>query len=164
MELQQENTEATEITTEEYYRSIIYITESEQHQSMVLTIEAVKFKKGKYYEDFFSYAKKLLINCIEQSNLRFNKQQIITHLDLSGITMKHVDTQFLKKIIVMFQNEFEDTLEKLIITNIPVFFKIAYKVIRPFVDKDTRKKIYFEKKSKKGTREFTNNDDIFEEI
>ena len=64
----------------------------------------------------------------------------------------------------MLQSEYDDTLEKLIVTNIPVFFKIAYKILRPFIDKDTKKKIFFEKQSKKGNREFTNNDDIFEDL
>lgn len=161
MELQNEVKEPSQ---EEYYNSVVYMKESQQHQSIILTIEATKFKKGKYYDEFFDYAKNLLIKCLEKSKERFNKTTVITHLDLSGLTMKHVDTQLFKKFIVMFQNEFEDTLEKLIITNIPVFFKLAYKILRPFIDKDTKKKIFFEKKNKKGSREFTNNDDIFEDI
>lgn len=151
------------LSEREYYSSVVYNKESQQHQSMILIIEAIKFKKGKHYDDFFIYAKNLLIKSLEESKDKFNKGTIITHLDLTGITMKQVDTQFLKKFILMFQTEFEDTLEKLIITNIPVFFKIAYKVLRPFIDKDTKKKIFFEKKTKGGNREFTNNDDLLEE-
>jgi hypothetical protein len=146
-----------------YYSSIIYTKYSQQHQSMIFIIEAIRFKKGKHYDDFFTYAKTLMIESLEESKNKFNKNTIITHLDLTGITMKQIDTQFLKKFILMFQNDFEDTLEKLIITNIPIFFKMAYKVLRPFIDKDTKKKIFFEKRSKNGNREFTNNDDLLEE-
>ena len=51
------------------------------------------------------------------------------------------------------------SLLALILYFIPIFFKIAYKIVRPFIDKDTKKKIFFEKK-KKGSNscEFTNND------
>lgn len=147
----------------QYYSSVVYNKESKQHQSIILIIEAIKFKKGKHYDDFFTYANTLVKESLVESKNKFKKDTIITHLDLTGITMKQVDIQFLKKFIIMFQNEFEDTLEKLIITNIPVFFKLAYKVLRPFIDKDTKKKIFFEKKSKSGNREFTNNDDLLEE-
>ncbi len=147
-----------------YLQSVIYYKNSEQHNSIVYTIEGNKFKKGVEYDIVMKHARKTLDKCLVESKELYNKNKVITHLDLSGITMKQIDTGFFKKMIVMLQQEYEDTLEKLIVTNIPVFFKIAYKIVRPFIDKDTKRKIFFEKKSKKGTREFTNNDDILEDL
>ena len=88
------------------------------------------------------HARDTLNKCLVESKELYNKNTVITHLDLSGITMKQIDTGFFKKMIVMLQQEYEDTLEKLIVTNIPVFFKIAYKIVRPFIDKDTKKDIF----------------------
>ena len=147
-----------------YLQSVIYYKNSEQHNSIVYTIEGNKFKKGVEYDIVMKHARITLDKCLVESKELYNKDTVITHLDLSGITMKQIDTGFFKKMIVMLQQEYEDTLEKLIVTNIPVFFKIAYKIVRPFIDKDTKKKIFFEKKSRKGTREFTNNDDILEDL
>lgn len=147
-----------------YIKSVIYCKESKQHQSLIYTIEGSCFKKGLYYEELFVYARQLLNKCLIESKEKFNKSLIIAHLDLKGLTMKQIDTNFFKKMIVMLQSEYEETLEKLIVTNIPVFFKIAYKIVRPFIDRDTKKKIFFEKKNKKGSLEFTNNDDIFEDL
>lgn len=150
--------------TQKYFESVLYYKESQQHQSIIYTIEGSRFKKGLHYEDFFTYARNILNKCLIESKEKFNKDTIITHLDLKGITMKQIDTTFFKRMILILQQEYEDTLEKLIITNIPVFFKLAYKIIRPFIDKDTKKKVFFEKKNKKGNTEFTNNDDIFEDL
>ena len=148
----------------EYCKSVIYLIDSKIHKSIIYTVVGRKFKKGLYYDEFTPYTKQILNEGLETSKNKYNKTTIITHLDLKGITMKHVDTGFVKKLLALFQNEYEDTLEKLIITNIPIFFKIAYKIVRPFIDKDTKKKIYFEKKSKNNKiSEFTNNDDILEE-
>ena len=147
-----------------YLQSVIYYKKSEQHNSIIYTIEGNRFKKGVEYDIVMKHARDTLNKCLVESKALYNKNRVITHLDLSGITMKQIDTGFFKKMIVMLQQEYEDTLEKLIVTNIPVFFKIAYKIVRPFIDKDTKKKIFFEKKSKKGSREFTNNDDIFEDL
>lgn len=154
----------TYIDINTYLHSVIYYKNSRQHNSIIYTIEGDKFKKGVQYDIVMKYAKETLDKCLIKSKKLYNKNTVITHLDLRGITMKQIDTGFFKKMIVMLQQEYEDTLEKLIVTNIPVFFKIAYKIVRPFIDKDTKKKIFFEKKSKKGTCEFTNNDDILEDL
>jgi len=154
----------SDIDVKKYFESVIYYKQSQQHQSIIYMIEGSRFKKGLYYDDFFTYARNILNKCLKESKETFNKNTIITHLDLKGLTMKQIDTTFFKKMIIILQQEYEDTLEKLIVTNIPVFFKLAYKIVRPFIDKDTKKKIFFEKKSKKGNTEFTNNDDIFEEL
>lgn len=153
-----------DINIENYLESIIYYKNSEKHNSIIYTIEGSRFKKGIHYDTIMKYAKETLDNCLIESKNKYNKDTVITHLDLSGVTMKQIDTCFFKKMIIMLQTEYDDTLEKLIITNIPIFFKIAYKIVRPFIDKDTKNKIFFEKKSKKGSREFTNNDDILEDL
>lgn len=149
---------------ESYLESIIYYKDSQQHNSIIYTIEANRFKKGIHYDSVIEYARASLDESLIKSKEKYNKNTIITHLDLKGVTMKQIDTGFFKQLVVMLQTEYEDILEKLIVTNIPVFFKIVYKIIRPFLDKDTKKKIFFEKKNKKGSREFTNNDDILEDI
>ena len=149
----------SELSEEEYYKSVVYLVDSSQHNSIIYTVNGNNFVKGLYYDNFAAYTKKLLDKALEKSKEKYNKNEIIAHVDLKGITMKNIDTGFVKSLIGMFQNEYEDTLEKFIITNIPIFFKIAYKIVRPFIDKDTKKKIFFEKKKKgSNTCEFTNND------
>ena len=58
-------------------------------------------------------------------------------------------------------------MEKVILVNIPVFFKACYNVVSIFIHPETKDKILFEKskkfKRKFGTSKFTNNLDEIDE-
>ena len=74
--------------------------------------------------------------------------------------MKQVDMNLIKGLIKELEERYPDLSEKIFIANIPAFFKICYSIIKGLIHKDTRKKIFFEKKKNSGT-EYTNNiDDI----
>lgn len=140
-----------------YCKSIIYLVDSPLHKTVVYTIKVKNFKKNVYETELYQYSQLLLQDALKTCKSKYDKVLIQTHINLEGLTMKKVDYKFIKKILLHFQSVEDDVLERLIITNIPVFFKVCYNVIKPFIHKDTKKKIYFEKKNN-NTINYTNND------
>lgn len=98
-------------------------------------------------------------NCIstarEINMRRYNKEKFIVYADLKKTYVKQMDVKFFKKCVPIFETKHPDCLEKLIIVNMPVFFKACFNLIKYLIDKETRQKIYFEKKNSNNL--FTNN-------
>ena len=86
--------------------------------------------------------------------------EFIFYIDLKGVKMKQIDMDLVKRLIKDLEERYPDLSEKIYIANIPVFFKVCYSIIKGLLHKDTKNKIFFEKKKKNGS-EYTNNiDDI----
>lgn len=141
-----------------YCSSILYLIDSPLHQTIIYTVNGKFFKKNTYEKELYDYSLVLLYKALNELKEKYNKTLLQVHIDLKNVTMKNIDYAFIKKFLHTFQSLEYDTLDKLIITNIPIFFKLCYKVLKPFVDKDVKKKIFFEKK-KKNKVEFVNRDE-----
>lgn len=147
----------------DYCSSILYLVDSPLHKTIIYTVNGQHFKKKMYQNELHEYAMSLLLTAIKELKEKYNKTLLQVHIDLKNVTMKNIDYNFIKKFLNTFQSIEEDVLDKLIITNIPIFFKLCYKVLKPFVDKDVKKKIFFEKK-KKNSVEFVNHaEDLFDD-
>ena len=72
------------------------------------------------------------------------KQEII----MKRKHVKYFLVLYLALNTIFAQQKYIDIMVKTYIYNPPVFFKIAYSVFYPFIDKDTRKKISVVKKKK----------------
>jgi len=134
------------------FSEIINTQKNDNNQCVVFSIFAGKFTKRKdsNYDDFKEYIDKIMGSCIECSQKLYNKKEIVIFCDLKSTYIKNMDVSFFKNMIPFFEDKYPDCVEKIIITNIPGFFKICYNLIKMFIHKDTRKKIFFEKKTKRG--------------
>lgn len=143
------------------YKDFLKISVNKEHKCVAINVLAREFKKQKNYQEFYSYVDKLMVKCISYAKEHFNKDTVTILADLSGFLIKHVDYGFFKHAIPYFNERFPDNMEKVILVNIPVFFKACYNVVSIFIHPDTKDKILFEKskkfKRKFGTSKFTNN-------
>ena len=74
-----------------------------------------------------------------------------SYVDLKGYKLKELDLDFIKIMIQYCQEKYPDNLQIIYVKNASIMIKSIYAIIRPFVDKDTRKKIFFIKKNKNKT-------------
>jgi hypothetical protein len=63
-------------------------------------------------------------------------------------------------MVQICQEKYPDNLEIIYIKNANIMVKTIYSIIRPFVDKETRKKIFFIKKNKKNKDQSPDNEEI----
>ncbi|KAH7281732.1 hypothetical protein KP509_36G061100 [Ceratopteris richardii] len=70
--------------------------------------------------------------------------QSLAILDLKGMTMKHLNKQvmnFIQKITKIDQDYYPEHLGKMVIINAPASFKAMWQLVKPWLDKNTLKKI-----------------------
>lgn len=134
------------------FNQIINIQKNENNKCVVFSIFAGNFTKRSdgNYDDFIEYIDKAMITCVTTSEKLYNTREIVIYVDLKKTYIKNMDTTLLKKIIPLFEDRYPYCAQKIVITNIPGFFKICYNIVKVFIHKDTRKKIFFEKKVKRG--------------
>ena len=134
------------------FNQIINIQKNENNKCVVFSIFAGNFTKRSdgNYDDFIEYIDKAMITCVTTSEKLYNTREIVIYVDLKKTYIKNMDTTLLKKIIPLFEDRYPYCAQKIVITNIPGFFKICYNIVKVFIHKDTRKKIFFEKRVKRG--------------
>ena len=87
---------------------------------------------------------KYIVFTIQESLIiskKYNKTTAFTHLYLNNCTKNHFSFSLFKKINKILANEFEDTMENLYIYNNSNMFANIWKIIRNFIDHDTRNRI-----------------------
>ena len=129
-----------------------------------IIIYAKYFKKQKNYDELMNHIYAVIEGLIKINKIKFNTEKIVTYIDLKEYKRKEIDYDFLKKIIPILQEKYAENLEGIYVTNSSFFIKAIYTIIRPFIDKVTRKKIFFLKKDKDNTKQFSeeNIDKLFE--
>ena len=96
---------------------------------------------NKYNREIFI---KYIVFVIQESltiSKKYKKPTAFTHLYLNNCTKNHFSFSLFKKINKILANEFEDTMENLYIYNNSNIFTNIWKVIRNFIDRDTRNRI-----------------------
>lgn len=96
------------------------------------------------------YLVKVLKNSLDEDN------QFDIFVDLNGLTMGSVNTEFMAEMIRIFSTLFPNRLGKCEIRNYPSFFKSVYNLLKNYIDKVTRDKIFWIKKPN-----MRNSDDIY---
>lgn len=127
---------------------------SERYKKKVLYMQFCLFKKQKDYTPLLSYC----YNIVEQNRTPEKQNEFIFYIDLKNAKMRQIDTDFIKKLIKELENKYPELSERIYLANIPAFFKVCYSIVKVALHKDTRKKVFFEKKSD-GKIDFTNNID-----
>ncbi|GAQ85884.1 Sec14p-like phosphatidylinositol transfer family protein [Klebsormidium nitens] len=70
-------------------------------------------------------------------------EQFVSFLDLTGIGYSNLDSAALRHIFDFLQGYYPERLSKLYFLNAPFIFGTIWKVVSPFIDARTRKKIIF---------------------
>ena len=122
-----------------------------------IIIEVKHFKKMKDYTNFIQYLIYIIENTIKLKETKNNSINLINDIDVL-IDLKHykireIDYTLIKMIIKFFEEKYPDNLRTLTLKNANIMFKTIYAVLRPFIDKETREKIFFESKKQKKIKE-----------
>jgi len=140
------------------YNKFVKIKKNNVHECVVISFTGSEFKKQDNYSELYAKLDNSMISALEFSNKSYKKNSIVIFVDLSRVTVKAMDTGFFKYIIPFFSEKYPNCLEKVILSGIPSFFKACYCIIKYLIDKETRKKVFFEKKSNyNGDISYTNN-------
>ena len=121
--------------------------------NLCLIVNIKYFKKRKNYEDVIRHIFNIIETTIALREKHLNIITLETYVDLKGYKLKELDLDFIKIMIQYCQEKYPDNLRTLTLKNANVMFKTIYSVIRPFISKDTRDKIFFENKKNKKIKE-----------
>ena len=132
------------------YTKFMYVGED-----LNIIIEMKYFKKLKDYTDFIIYMINLIDTTITLKMTNLNNNTLDVTIDLIQYKLKEIDFDFIKMLILSFQDKYPDNLNKIYITNTTIVFKGIYKLLKPFICKETRAKILFENKNKQFTNDLS---------
>ena len=127
---------------------------------LCLHVEIKYFKKKDNYENIIKYIFKVIDKNIELKQKKFNCITLDAYIDLKDYKLKEIDIEFIKIMVQICQEKYPDNLKIIYIKNANIMIKTIYSIIRPFVDKDTRKKIFFIKKNKKNKEQPKGSEEI----
>ena len=119
------------------------------------------FYKLKNYEHVIEYIFNIIDNSIKIAWQKFNTLQLKVYIDLKNYKIKELDIDFIKIMIHVCQDKYAENLNVIYIKNANIMIKTIYSIIRPFIDSDTRKKIFFVNKNKNKKINESNIDDLF---
>jgi|TARA_B110001469_G_C9634957_1_gene318189 hypothetical protein len=125
------------------YEKFIYID-----TNLCLSVNIKYFKKLKNYENFLKYIFSVIDKTIELRTQHLKCSTIDAYVNLKDYKVKELDYEFIKGMIRFCEEKYPDNLRIIYIKNANFMIKSIYSIIRPFVHKDTRKKLIFIKKKK----------------
>lgn len=101
------------------------------------------FKKSNDYTNFLTY----IITIMNYFDAKQKKENLTNFLDIfvdfKGIVIGKLDINFLKELINYLKENYEEIISTIYCYNVTSIFKFLYSIIKPFIDKGTRKKIKF---------------------
>tara|TARA_B100001121_G_scaffold291216_1_gene291738 strand:- start:108 stop:554 length:447 start_codon:yes stop_codon:yes gene_type:complete len=122
------------------------------------------FKKQKNYDIVINHIYKLTDELIKIKTEKFNDKTITVYIDLKDYKIREVDYDFMKQMIKVLQEKYPDNLNHIYIKNATFVIKGIYAIIRPFIDKVTRKKIFFLKKGKNKDKDKSFNEEDLNKV
>jgi len=129
-----------------------------------LVIKLKYFLKQKDYQYFIEYIFKIIEELIILRKTQLNISTMDTFIDLKDHKLKEIDYDFIKMLIHVLQEKYPDNLKVIWVTNANIMVKTIYTIIRPFIDKETRQKIFFLKKNKKNKNKKVVNESNLDEL
>ena len=132
--------------------------------NLCLSVSIKYFKKLKDYESFILY----IFNVIDQTLLlrkeKLNLNTMDVYVDLKDYKIKEIDYEFIKIMIHVCEEKYPDNLNMINIKNANIMVKTIYSILRPFIHKDTRKKIFFIKKNKNKNKNKQINEENIDDL
>lgn len=120
------------------------------NSDMLLIINIKYFKKC---NDYTELIKKIIVHTNKFKNYGDTnniKEFVNIHIYFTDVKVSCIDYEFLKILFPFLDEHYPDLINKIQLLNVPKMFKIGYKVISPFINKDTRKKIIILNKGDNG--------------
>jgi len=121
--------------------------------NLCLSVNIRYFKKQKNYEKFIKHIFNVIDNILLIRKQKLNEDTMNVFVDLKDYKLKEIDYDFIKLMIHVCEEKYPDNLNIINIKNANIMIKTIYSILRPFIHKDTRKKIFFIKKNKKNKNE-----------
>jgi len=122
-------------------KNIYTIDKDNFGHAVIILKDFIPGELNKYNREIFI---KYIVFVVQESLIlskKHKKSTAFTHLYLNNCTKNNFSFSLFKKINKMLANEFEDTMENLYIYNNSNMFTNIWKVIRNFIDRDTRNRI-----------------------
>lgn len=130
-------------TVNDFFKDFMYVDDK-----LNIIVNVKYFTKSCDYDKLCVYIFSIIENTINQRKKIKNIDVLDILIDLKNYKVKEIDYEFIKLMINLCQDKYKDNLRIIYLKNSNFMFKAIYAIIRPFIDKDTRKKIFFIKKSK----------------
>ena len=133
-----------------------------QDNNLNIIVKVKYFTKKCDYTKLSKFIFNLVDKVISERMIKLDIDVLDILIDLKDYKIKEIDYAFIKLMIALCQENYKDNLRIIYLKNSNIMFKTIYAVVRPFVDKETRKKIFFIKKGKKNKITEENIDELFE--
>ena len=130
-------------------------------ENLNLIVKVKYFTKKCDYKKLSNFIFNLLDFTIQKRKEKYNIDVLDVLVDLKDYKIKEIDYSFIKFMIAICEDKYKDCLRIIYLKNTNFMFKTIYAIIRPFINKDTRKKIFFIKKDKKKKINEEDIDELF---
>jgi hypothetical protein len=101
------------------------------------------FKRQKEYSVFITFIKNFIEETIENNIKLLNTNKLSISVYLKGYKINELDYGFIKHIISILENEYPDNLDIIRVFNMNIILRGVYTILKPFINKETRGKIFF---------------------
>ena len=132
--------------------------------NLCLSVKIKYFRKLKDYESFILHIFNVIDHTLILRKEKLNLNTMDVYVDLKDYKLKEIDYEFIKIMIHVCEEKYPDNLNMINIKNANIMIKSIYAILRPFVHKDTRKKIFFIKKNKNKSKNKQINEENIEEL
>ena len=104
------------------------------------------FEKKTEYTDLLTHIITIMNNFkkIQDTNNRENFVKVLA--DFEGIKLTKLDFDFIKELLNYLETNYNNILSEFYCLNVTVVFKMAYKILKPMLNKNVKSKIKFLKK------------------
>ena len=148
------NTAVIIINTEFFFLPLLnqYIDSIEKPDEYMKSHKSITYTSAEEAEETEKYNKILgfiyynLDKCIEYSKKNYNTQQLSVLLNLKNTKFTQIDFSFIRHLISKMYIDYEPNLNGMIFANYSGTIRTIYGIIKPFLDKETVKKIKLEHK------------------
>ena len=119
---------------------------------MIVVREFNIFVAAKYFKKCKDYTKMIermiqIMDLYKQVQDTQNKDMFANIIfDLEDINISNIDFDFLKHLIVFFEERYENIINIIYCKNVNLIFRMCYKILRPFISKDLKEKLKFIRK------------------
>ena len=120
---------------------------------LLLTINIKYFKKCTDYTELIQYIMGYMVQYKAYGDKNNLENFVDLKIDFDGLKHTNIDTEFLKMLFPFLEENYPNTINKILCVNVPTLIKMLIKIMKRFMAKDTQKKIVIIKKNAKGEQE-----------
>tara|TARA_B110001469_G_C9644435_1_gene325130 strand:+ start:3335 stop:3817 length:483 start_codon:yes stop_codon:yes gene_type:complete len=127
---------------------------------LLLTINIKYFKKCTDYTELIKYIMGYMAQYKVYGDTTNLENFVDLKIDFDGLKTNNIDTEFLKMLFPFLEDNYPNTINKILCVNVPTLIKMLIKIMKRFMAKDTQKKIVIIKTNAKGENETLTSDEV----